>query len=139
MLNESAQLAARFNAAFPRNGTRQDIEIAKACEVTKQAIPGWRSTGRIAKKHLPALAELSGRPLDWWVAGDPQAGEESFEVRETEGSPYLKDDQATKAVVALMRSTDAIGRGIIWQAAKQALRDYVPDKNGNFERRAGTG
>lgn len=139
MLNESAQLAARFNAAFPRNGKLADIKIAEACKVTKQAIPGWRSTGRIAKKHLPALSKLSGRPLDWWVAGDPQTTDESFDVREPETNAYMEDDQATKAVIALMRSTDAIGRGIIWQAAKQAPRDYVPDKHGNFDRRAGTG
>ncbi len=139
MLNEAAKLAARFNSAFPKEGKLQDTEIAKACKVTKQAVPGWRSTGRIAKKHLPALAGLSGRPLDWWIAGDPEASNESFAAKEPENSSYPEDDQATKAVVALMRSTDAIGRGIIWQAAKQALRDYVPDKPQNFEKRSLTG
>ncbi len=139
MLNESAQLAQRFNVAFPKSSALQDIEIANACGVTKQAISGWRSTGRIAKKHLPALAALSRRPLAWWISGDPATADNLFVASEPSASTYLEDDQATLAVLSIMRSTDAIGRGIIWHAAKQALRDYVPDKPINFNRRSKAG
>ncbi len=41
--------------------------MAEACGVTKQAVLGWKKTGRIDKKHLPALAHLTKFPLTWWL------------------------------------------------------------------------
>ena len=75
MLNNSAErarllLADRFNAAFPKGGSLSDADIGAACGVTKAAPGGWRHTGRIAKRHLPVLAELSGKPLAWWLTGE---------------------------------------------------------------------
>lgn len=141
MLKDSLDLAARFNVAFPKDGTLQDIAIASACAVTKQAIPGWRATGRIAKKHLPALAKLSKRSLEWWISGDTPLddGDNNGQLNEQDNRHYEVDDQSIKAVVALMRATDAVGRGIAWQAVKQALQDYLPDKRDNFEQRPMTG
>lgn len=43
------------------------MDIAKACSVSKQAVQGWIKTGRIDKKHLPKLAELTKLPLEWWL------------------------------------------------------------------------
>jgi len=43
------------------------MDIAKACGASKQAVQGWIKTGRIDKKHLPKLAELTKLPLEWWL------------------------------------------------------------------------
>lgn len=69
------QLAQKFNTAFPRSGKVKTSEIREACgNVSKAAITEWRRTGRIAKKHLPALAKLSGKPLAWWL-GEPDSAD----------------------------------------------------------------
>ena len=72
--SDSVGLAERFNLAFPRRGRISDVAIAKACGVKPQAVWGWRGTGRIAKKHLNVLSELSGRSQQWWLGGldEPQ-------------------------------------------------------------------
>jgi transcriptional regulator with XRE-family HTH domain len=41
--------------------------VAEACGVTKQAVLGWKKTGRIDKKHLHALAQITKFPLTWWL------------------------------------------------------------------------
>lgn len=43
------------------------VRIAEACGVSKQAVQGWKNTGRIDKRHLTALASLTGKPLEWWL------------------------------------------------------------------------
>jgi hypothetical protein len=42
--------------------------LAEACGVTPQAISGWRSTGRFHKKHLPTIATLTGKPMEYFVS-----------------------------------------------------------------------
>lgn len=69
MLN-AAELARRFNEAFPKRGAISDREIADACDVTPQAVFGWRKTGRIHKSHLLILARLSGRGERYWLGDD---------------------------------------------------------------------
>ena len=67
MLSTSQQLAAKLEEAIRESNLKQ-IDIATACGVTKQAVQGWLKTGRIAKNHLPKLADISGRRLEWWLA-----------------------------------------------------------------------
>jgi transcriptional regulator with XRE-family HTH domain len=45
----------------------KQIDIASHCGVSKQAVQSWKNTGRIDKRHLPLLAEVSRRPLSWWL------------------------------------------------------------------------
>src|SRR5690606_36683040 len=44
-------------------------EIAETLGVSQQAITGWEKTGRISKRNLVGLAELSGHPLQYLMHG----------------------------------------------------------------------
>lgn len=73
MLTDAADLAKKFAEAVDAAKLTPSV-IAKACGVTPQAVTGWRETGRIHKKHLGKLAELTGRPLEWWLGSSPESG-----------------------------------------------------------------
>lgn len=40
--------------------------VAKICGVTEQAVSNWIKTGKVAKRHLPKIATLSGLELDYF-------------------------------------------------------------------------
>jgi hypothetical protein len=67
MLTATDRVRACFAEAFPKGGKHTPSAIAKYCGVSKQAVTAWRKTGRISKVHLLKLAELSGRPVQWWI------------------------------------------------------------------------
>ena len=69
VLTNAADLAKKFNEAVEEKGLK-DAAIAKACGVTVQAVAGWHKTGRIHKRHLRTLAEITGRPTSWWLGGE---------------------------------------------------------------------
>lgn len=69
----ASALAAKLRYALEKSGVSQQ-SIASECGITKQAITGWKRTGRVAKPHLIVLARLTGFPLEWWLDGkDPAA------------------------------------------------------------------
>lgn len=45
-------------------------EVAKACGVTPQAVSGWRRNGRVHKRHLQKLAELTGRDTGYFLSSE---------------------------------------------------------------------
>ncbi len=59
-------MAAKLAEAM-KNPLIKPAELARACDMSIQAVQGWLKTGRIDKKHLPALAAATGRPLEWWL------------------------------------------------------------------------
>lgn len=65
MLSTAEALKQKLAAVLA--GGLSQAAIAKACKVSKQAVQGWKNTGRIDKKHLPGLAAVSGKPLAWWL------------------------------------------------------------------------
>lgn len=69
-MTEAKDLAKRFRAALEELQL-SNAQIAKACGVTLSAVTNWKTDGRIHKKHLATLAQLTGRPLAWWL-GDPK-------------------------------------------------------------------
>ena len=69
MLSTSAKLAVKLDTVIRESKIKQ-TDIATACGVTKQAVQGWLKTGRIDKSHLPKLADISGRSLNWWLEDD---------------------------------------------------------------------
>ncbi len=89
MLSPSERLAEKLGTAIRETDLKQ-TDIAIACGVTKQAVQGWLRTGRIAKKHLPTLAKVSGRSLDWWLDGGAQ---EEPAVQESENERILAELQ----------------------------------------------
>lgn len=40
-----------------------DEKVAKACDVSVDALRKWREAGRIPPKHWPTVSRLSGLPL----------------------------------------------------------------------------
>jgi phage repressor protein C with HTH and peptisase S24 domain len=61
------EMAARLREAIADGPSK--AAIATACNVTDQAITGWLKTGRIHKKHLPTIARLTHRRLEWLMDG----------------------------------------------------------------------
>lgn len=46
------------------------VDLAKACGVTPQAVSGWRLNGRLHKRHLAKISEVTGRPLGYFLGTD---------------------------------------------------------------------
>lgn len=56
-------------------------EIARACKITPEAVYGWFKTGRIAKKHLPIVAEMVGTSIEGLLGdGAPKGKARSGEL-----------------------------------------------------------
>lgn len=66
MLTDSERVAERLRAAL-LDSKVSDVQLASECGVTKQAITGWKKTGRIAKKHLPTVAALTHKPVEYFL------------------------------------------------------------------------
>lgn len=65
--------------------------LAKACGVTDQAVNGWRKTGRIAKRHIPKIAELTGKPLEYFLNADGRALPEHYPIEEAQAMKRLRN------------------------------------------------
>jgi hypothetical protein len=65
---DADELAKRLVAAMDGASPKvTSAAVALACNVTPQAVNGWRKNGRVHKKHLVAIASLTGRPLEYFV------------------------------------------------------------------------
>lgn len=67
MLDNSAMAAAIRSAIEDSKLTQKGI--ADAFGVTEQAVSGWLRTGKVDKRKLPKLAQLTGRPLSHFGMG----------------------------------------------------------------------
>ena len=47
-----------------------NTQLANICNVSVQAVGGWKKTGRVNKKHLPTIANLTGVPVEWLMGGN---------------------------------------------------------------------
>lgn len=68
MLDNSAMAAAIRSAIEESDLTQKGI--ADAFGVTEQAVSGWLRTGKVDKRKLPRLAQLTGKPLSHFGMGD---------------------------------------------------------------------
>lgn len=41
--------------------------LSDECDVTLQAVSQWRTTGRVAKHHLPTIAKATGKSLEFFL------------------------------------------------------------------------
>jgi hypothetical protein len=69
MMLDSKELGRRISKALeeadpPVTGTA----LAKACNVTPQAVSGWRKTGRVGKRHLTTISRLTGKSLEYFIS-----------------------------------------------------------------------
>lgn len=62
----SKELAEKLRATMEAKGTRPP-ELAELCGVRVPSVYDWMEHGRIAKKHLPKLAEFFGTSLGFWL------------------------------------------------------------------------
>lgn len=71
---DSHELARRLREAMDKRvPALSGAALAKACNVTDQAVNGWRKTGRIAKKHLPTIAAETGKTIEYFLGKEPDA------------------------------------------------------------------
>jgi len=61
-------LADRLREALDSANLSQ-AELARACGVTEQSVHGWVTNGRLSKHHLPTIAALTGRGLEYFLVG----------------------------------------------------------------------
>ncbi|MFD2754267.1 helix-turn-helix domain-containing protein [Comamonas terrae] len=120
MLSTAQQLAAKLESVLSDPRIKQS-DIADACGVSKQAVQGWKKTGRIDKKHLPKLAQVTGKPLEWWLSIDgPQELLEAQTQKPSEEA--LVDAFSDWRLQASPRSLETINK-LALLAKKNALRD----------------
>lgn len=82
--SERKYLASRLAYAIDRAGSK--ASIARACNVTEQAVTGWLKTGRVHRKHLPTIASMAGVRLEWltWGEGDPVLSQDMIDQMESD-------------------------------------------------------
>ncbi|MDP9965107.1 phage repressor protein C with HTH and peptisase S24 domain [Variovorax paradoxus] len=59
MTPEQQALASNFARALAESGVAPKA-IAEARDITEQAVSNWKRTGKIAREHLPTIAQLTG-------------------------------------------------------------------------------
>lgn len=70
---DAKELARRLRQAMDSAQPRvSSAALAAASGVTPQAVNGWRKTGRIAKRHLKTVSNLTKRPLEYFLEEDPR-------------------------------------------------------------------
>ena len=60
------ELAERLRLALEAASVSPSM-LAKICGVTKQAVNGWLTTGRISKHHLPTVSDVTRMPLEYFL------------------------------------------------------------------------
>src|SRR4051812_27819965 len=71
---DAKELARRLRVAMDAaQPPVSSAKVAAECDVTPQAVNGWRKNGRIHKKHIPAVAKLTGRPPIYFLAANPDS------------------------------------------------------------------
>lgn len=76
----------------------QDVRlttVAQACGVTPQAVVNWRRNGKIDRRHFPALSQLFGVPLDYWLGGPDvhPVKVHAYGIRGIDGEDGLDEDR----------------------------------------------
>lgn len=132
MLSTSAGLAKKLATALHEARLSQ-VMVANACGVTKQAVQGWLRTGRIDKKHLPKLSEISGKPLSWWLdANNSEIDRASIakdEINE-ELAPYRVSEWPFRTITAAdYYSLSDYQRGMIEGYIKSQIKDALEVKS----------
>ena len=78
MLNENDAIKRKLRWAIDVAGVTRDAMQTSTGVRSKSGVSEWLRTGRIAKKHLPILAQLTATSDRWWLTPDapiPPAGD----------------------------------------------------------------
>lgn len=107
--------------------------LAEACGVTPQAVNGWRKTGRIAKRHLPKVAELTEKPLEYFLGETPGgliAASHGLKlvIEEAEAIKRLRESHADwRRYVLGLAMVDRREQELLLKTMQQAVPDYRVD------------
>ncbi len=66
--NPKTELIARLNKAFAGSGLNKS-QLAKACDVSDQAVQGWFRVGTISREKAQLAAEAMNVGADWLYFG----------------------------------------------------------------------
>lgn len=85
----------RIKSALKSRGLT-NADLARACDVTPQAVGSWVKSGKIDKKHLPVIARICSTSLDWLMSGTNldafvSSGPRHRGVSESRGAYPLED------------------------------------------------
>lgn len=99
------EMAEKIASAIGKSGLSLTA-IAEACGVSVAAVSEWKRTGRIAKGHLPKLAELTGTTLEWWLTpGADLAAMENL-------ARLMVDDGDTMVYIPVLSVAAGLGPGV---------------------------
>lgn len=74
------ELARRIREAMDKADPKvSSAALATKCGVTPQAVHGWRTTGRVAKRYLEAIAGMTRRPLEYFLGNDVAPSNATFD------------------------------------------------------------
>ncbi len=67
---DNAAMADRIRTAIEKSGLTQEA-VAQSFGVSVQAVSGWVRTGKVDKRKLPRLAQLTDKPLSYFIPDAP--------------------------------------------------------------------
>lgn len=120
------RLVAAMDKADPRVTS---AALAKECGVTPQAVNGWRTTGRVAKRHLATVAKLTGKPLEYFLGDTNGAIAAShglkLGIEEAEAIKRLREShQDWRRYVLGLAMVDRREQELLLKTMQQAVPDY---------------
>lgn len=144
-----AELGEKIKKALQAAGKSQG-ELADALGVTRQAVYGWTKTGRIRKPRMQALAEFTGKDLDYFLTDsdrnnltkvalseDDARAVRSFltappELKNLWRAVAEKNDKRLVQIVKAYLEGESDGRKLIYNAARGA--ELIRDENAQSSR-----
>jgi hypothetical protein len=71
---DNVELAKRVKGALEAAVRKTKLSLAEIAaryfDVSAQALTGWKTTGRVHRKHFAALSEISGYPVDYFLVAE---------------------------------------------------------------------
>ncbi|MGN7766897.1 LexA family transcriptional regulator [Stenotrophomonas sp. 22692] len=111
MLDNSAMAAAIRSAIEESKLTQKGI--ADSFGVTEQAVSGWLRTGKVDKRKLPKLAQLTGKPLSHFGMGEaaaivstPATTQSYVRVQQLDGDADMGDGAINEDFPDVVRAMD---------------------------------
>lgn len=88
LTHEQRALAANFTQAMAEKGAPTPGDIASRCDVSEQAVSNWKRTGKITKKNLAIVSEMTGWSISKLLTGKdgpgPRGSRKSREISESD-------------------------------------------------------
>lgn len=108
--------------------------LATECGVTPQAVNGWITNGRVAKKHLPKIAGYTGKPLGYFlgVITEPQKIEQPLPPVSLPIAPkFGKLAPEEMTIIESYRNCTKKGKEFILSSAQAARTAYAKRNHGS--------